>query len=63
MHYLLGRGTDQDFIKAAEFFRKDANEFTQDSCGMLAMIFERGLGVPVDLTQAAEWRRKADPMG
>jgi TPR repeat protein len=59
LHHLFGRGTAQDFVKAAEYFRKDAEEFTQDSYAMLAEIYERGLGVPVDMQIAAEWRRKA----
>jgi hypothetical protein len=61
------RGYTQDPEKAAEDFRRSAEQGLASSQAMLGMLYAQGNGVPKDFAKAVEWFQKAanqgDPLG
>ncbi|NOQ45967.1 MAG: hypothetical protein GQ559_04740, partial [Desulfobulbaceae bacterium] len=57
--YEQGLGTEPDYIKAAEWYRKAAAQGFARAQMNLGYLYEKGLGVPVDKTAALNWYRKA----
>ena len=58
-----GDGVPQDFAKAAEWFRKAAEQGSARACCYLGGMYSAGLGVSEDYANAAEWFRKAADLG
>jgi TPR repeat protein len=61
--YAEGRGVPQDYRKAAEWFRKAAEQGDAFAQSSLAYLYTEGQGVPQDYFQAAEWYKKAALQG
>ena len=61
------RGYTKDAEKAAEDFRRSAEQGFASSQAMLGMLYAEGQGVPKDFAKAIEWFQKAadqgDPLG
>jgi localization factor PodJL len=53
--YAVGRGTDRDMAKAADWFRRAAELNYVDAEYNLAVLYERGDGVPESLADAYKW--------
>lgn len=61
--YLQGQGVERDPVKAAEWFRRAAEQ--ADSMGefSLAVAYELGRGVTADAAEAVRWYRRAAEQG
>ena len=57
--YLEGECTDKDPVKAAEWFKKAAEQGLAGSQTTLAMMYEEGRGVEKDPQEARKWYRLA----
>ncbi len=55
--YAQGLGTDQDYAKAAEWYRKAALQGYKQAQTRLAYLYETGLGVNQDYEVAQHWYR------
>jgi len=54
--YYAGRhGAEQDFVKAAEWYRRLARQGDVRAQTSLGLMYARGYGVPKDLAQAHRW--------
>ena len=63
VRYARGEGVPKDLGKAAELFRKAADQGNADAQDNLGMLYENGRGVPKDLDKAAELYKKAADQG
>ncbi|MGF1649029.1 MAG: hypothetical protein ACFCUN_01100 [Hyphomicrobiaceae bacterium] len=61
--YAEGRGIDQDFKLAAQWYGRAAEKGFALAQYRLATLYERGLGVPRDLNAAKLWYMKAADQG
>ena len=61
--YFYGDGDPGDLVKAAEWYRKAAEQGYADAQYMLGIFYFNGLGVPEDVVKAVEWYRKAAEQG
>jgi len=61
--YYTGQGTDQDFDKAAEWFRKAAQGGSPDAQYCLGKLYYYGQGVPQQFPEAAKWLSEAGLAG
>jgi hypothetical protein len=61
--YCFGNGVEKDLTKAAEWYRKAAEQGDADGQRRLGNMYKFGNGVEQDLTKAAEWYRKAAEQG
>jgi hypothetical protein len=61
--YHNGIGVPQDYTKAAEWYRKAAEQGSAFAQLSLGLMYYNGEGVPKDYTKAAEWYRKAAEQG
>lgn len=57
--YERGLGTEPDYAKAREWYRKAADQGLKAAQVSLGYLYERGLGVPVDAAEAARWYERA----
>jgi len=62
MMYADGRGVDQDYAQAAQWFEKAAEEFSL-AVFMLGQMYALGLGVPHDYAKAAQYFQEAEIAG
>ena len=61
--YFEGKGVPQDYTKAAEWYRKAAEQGNTDAQFVLGAMYYKGQGVPQDYTVAAKWYREAAKQG
>jgi TonB family protein len=61
--YKNGRGVSQDYVKAAEWFHKAADQGNSDAMSNIGWLYQYGLGVDKDSDVAAVWYRKAVALG
>jgi TPR repeat protein len=61
--YEEGKGVPQDYVQAAAWYRKAADQGNANAQFALGAHYRRGQGVPQDYTQAAFWWRKAAEQG
>ncbi len=54
-----GLGVEPDFVEAARWYHKAAEQGHSRSMVNLAYLYEQGLGVPADPAQALHWYRKS----
>ena len=57
--YANGRGVAQDYVEAARWYRKAADQGYADAQTGLGVLFDKGLGVAQDSAEAERWFRKA----
>lgn len=57
--YLLGEGTQKDYVKAKEWYEKAAEQEYAKAQTNLGMMYSDGLGVRKDYVKAKEWFGKA----
>ena len=57
--YFYGRGVEQDYAKAMEWYRKAADQQLADAQHNIGALYENGWGVAKDLDQAKVWYQKA----
>lgn len=57
--YFYGYGTEKDYVKAAELYRKAAESNDIGAMNQLGVIYENGYGVSPDKKTAEEWYCKA----
>ena len=58
-YYLYGDGVTRDYKMAVEFFEKAAHRGNRDAMEMLGDCYKNGWGVPVSLSKAEKWYKKA----
>ncbi len=61
--YARGRAVPQDYVKAANWFRKAADQGDAKAECILGFAYGLGHGVPYDLVKATKWWRKAAARG
>jgi uncharacterized protein len=61
--YFTGRGLEQDYAKAFEWYRKAADQGLADAESRLGYLYTNGLGVSRDIDQARAWYQKAADQG
>jgi TPR repeat protein len=61
--YQDGVGVQQDYARAAIYFRKSADRGVPESQYGLGFLYLNGYGVPKDGTEAAKWMLKAAEQG
>jgi TPR repeat protein len=61
--YFYGRGVDQDYVKAMEWYRKAADQGLADGQYNVGVLHENGWGVTKDIDQAKVWYQKAADQG
>ena len=61
--YAEGRGVPQDYVQAATWFRKAAEQGDAFAQYSLAYLYTQGLGVDKDYKEAAKWYYKAALQG
>jgi TPR repeat protein len=61
--YVEGKGIPQDYVQAAYWFRKAAEQGIDKAQYDLGLLYENGQGVGRDYAQAAMWYRKAAEQG
>ena len=61
--YDQGHGVPQDYMQAATWYRRAAEQGSALAQDYLGQAYLRGLGVPQDDAQAAVWHRKAAEQG
>lgn len=63
LDYENGQGVTQDYVQAAHWYRKAAEQGDAEAQDRLAYLYDNGLGVPLDYAQAVYWCRKAAEQG
>ena len=63
MLYRDGTGIPKDLARAADWFRKAAEQGHAYAQSSLGSLYAQGQGVPQDYSQAAAWYRKAADQG
>jgi TPR repeat protein len=58
--YFQGECTRADPAEAAAWFRRAADQGLAGSQSMLAVMYEKGVGVERDAAEAARWRALAE---
>lgn len=58
-----GKGVTKDLTKAAEWYRKAAEQGDADAQYKLGLFYENGYGVTQDKEQAMQWYKKAAEQG
>ncbi len=58
-----GKGLQQDFAKALDWFRKAAAQRDAGSMRQLATMYDKGQGVPADPAASLDWYQKAANRG
>ena len=53
--YEYGKGVSQNYVKAAEWIRKSAEQGNSEAQLHLGYMYEEGLGVYQDNAKAVEW--------
>jgi TPR repeat protein len=61
--YYQGLGVPQDYAKAMELLRPQAESGSPGAEFYLALMYKSGLGVPKDAAKAAQWMSKAAEWG
>ena len=61
--YDNGLGVKQDYVAAAQWYRKAAEQGNAPAQSNLGIMYENGRGVEKDPAQAVEWYRKAAEQG
>ena len=61
--YAKGRGVPQDFVEAAVWYRKAAEQGDEYAQYTLGRLYKKGRGVPQDFAEAATWYRKSAEQG
>ncbi len=61
--YFYGRGVDQDYVKAMEWYRKAADQGLADGQYNVGVLYENGWGVTKDIDQAKVWYQKSADQG
>ncbi len=59
MHYLIGRGVEQNYAEAITFFEKSAERNNPYAEAELGYLYSAGKGVPKDYHIAKSWYQKA----
>lgn len=62
-NYFYGRGVEQDYAKAMEWYRKAAERGSRDAQYNIGVLYRDGLGVPRDTGQARIWFQQAADRG
>ena len=62
-YYYHGKGVEQDYAKAAEWYRKAAEQGYAAAQDNIGYLYYHGKGVEQDYAKAAEWYRKAAEQG
>ena len=57
--YSNGQGVPQDYVEAARWYRKAADQGDAEAQYGLGFMYYQGKGVPHDYVEAARWYRKA----
>ena len=57
--YFYGRGVEQDYAKAMEWYRKAADRGLADAEYSVGVLYENGWGVTKDIDRAKGWYQKA----
>ena len=55
MMYTQGQGVPQDYVQAAAWFRKAADQGNAPAQAALGVMYAHGQGVPQDYVQAHMW--------
>ena len=63
LFYVHGQGVAQDYVEAANWFRKAAEQGYADAQFNLGVCYENGDGVTKDLAEAIKWYHKAAVQG
>ena len=63
VRYHRGEGVPQDYVEAAKWIRKAAEQGLDLAQAMLSSMYALGEGVPQDYAEAAKWTRKAAEQG
>lgn len=61
--YYRGEGVPRDYAKAAEWYRKAAEQGIAAAQLNLGRMYEKGEGVPPDCKEAVKWYRKSAEQG
>ena len=61
--YESGRGVPEDWVEAAKWYRKSAEQGDSDGQAALARAYEFGIGVPQSRRDAIHWDRLAAAQG
>ena len=61
--YLYGECVEKNEVKAAEWFRKSADQGMVGSPMTLGLMYEQGLGIPKDAAEAKKWYALAEKSG
>ncbi|WP_026759954.1 tetratricopeptide repeat protein [Selenomonas ruminantium] len=61
--YQQGKGVEQDFVKAAEWYQKAAGHGNASAMCALGTMYNRGQGMAQDCAQAAYWALQAAKLG
>ena len=61
--YYIGRGVDNNYSTALEWYRKAAEQGHANAQHNLGLMYENGYGVDKNLSTAVEWYRKAVEQG
>ena len=61
--YYHGEGVPKDYVEAAKWYRKAAEQELAIAQFNLGWIYENGEGVPKDMAEATKWYRKAAEQG
>ena len=61
--YLAGRGVEQDYTAAEQWFREAAAQGDSDAQKNLGLIYASGLGVDRDYTEAMDWFQRSAKQG
>ena len=61
--YGIGDGVAQDYVKAAEWFKKAADHGDADAQYLLGVFYNEGCGVTQDNVEAAKWFKKSADQG
>ncbi len=61
--YEFGRGVGQNYIEAAKWYRKAAEQENANAQFNLGVCYYNGHGVQLSYTEAAKWYRKAAEQG
>ncbi len=63
VRYELGKGVEQDYTKAFEWFQKAADQENHEAANSLGILYEHGRGVEQDYAKALAWYRKSAELG
>lgn len=59
MHYMLGRGVEQNYGKALTWFERAADQGNPYAESQIAYLYAAGKGVPKNYETSLEWYQKA----